>query len=136
MDSKKKSALTAALSAPDGEVGQSDKGTLPRDDISSFPCLSEDQKQAKTGELAKQFSNVSLEGKNSFVGSAPTAGLSPGVMVGLLGSTCYTNSRSNLTVRYKGIQILNLLLDMVTYRISSSIDSICEAEEKVFQRLW
>lgn len=80
MDKSKKSALTAALSVPqgqDGEVGQSDKGLEV--DTSSFPCLSPNP-QEMSGEIAKKLQEFSLERKSSLAGSAPTSVL-PGVTV-------------------------------------------------------
>lgn len=73
MDSKKKSALTAALSAPGNpDAGSSDKGSLGKDDISSFPCLGNNKDSDQSQELAKEFKSMDLERRNSLAGSAPT----------------------------------------------------------------
>jgi len=80
MDKSKKSALTAALSVPQGqggEVGQSDKGFEV--DTASFPCLSPNP-QEMSGEITKKLQEFSLERKSSLAGSAPTSAL-PGVTV-------------------------------------------------------
>lgn len=80
MDKSKKSALTAALSVPQGqggEVGQSDKGFEV--DTSSFPCLSPNPEEM-SGEIAKKLQEFSLDRKSSLAGSAPTSVL-PGVTV-------------------------------------------------------
>ena len=75
MDPSKKSALTAALSAPpadDAKVGQSSKKGL-QVDPASFPCLSGDSSEL-TSELTKKLQEFSID-RTSLAGSAPSAGL-------------------------------------------------------------
>jgi hypothetical protein len=82
MDPRKKSALTAALSSPgDDQAAGRTKGSTQKDDLSSFPCLSENTSAENASELSKALVQMGLERKGSLAGSAPTTGLAGGFTV-------------------------------------------------------
>lgn len=85
MDPRKKSALTAALSSPgDDQAAGRTEGSTQKDDLSSFPCLSENSSAENASELSKALGQMGLERKGSLAGSAPTMGLAGGFTVGHL----------------------------------------------------
>eukprot|EP00890_Picochlorum_soloecismus_P004255 jgi/Picsp_1/4830/NSC_02197-R1_hypothetical protein CHLNCDRAFT_137776 [Chlorella variabilis] len=79
MDPRKKSALTAALSSPsDDQAAGRTEGSTQKDDLSSFPCLSDNTSADNASELSKALGQMGLERKGSLAGSAPTMGLAGG----------------------------------------------------------
>jgi hypothetical protein len=73
MDSKKKSALTAALSSPADLVGgQGDLAAQAKADTFAFPCLAENG-ASNVNDLTDGVEQMDLSRRRSLAGSAPTA---------------------------------------------------------------
>lgn len=73
MDSKKKSALTAALSSNPADLagGHGDLATQAKADIFAFPCLAENG-TSNVNALADGVEQMDISRRRSLAGSAPT----------------------------------------------------------------